>query len=47
MYANTLASYADAAVLMKQHHIPPIVGWEAAEKMIEQWLFVVKFLLGT
>ena len=25
--ANTLTSYADAAVLMKQQRIPPIVGW--------------------
>ena len=33
--ANTLTSYADAAALMKQQHISPIVGWEAAAKMLE------------
>ena len=32
--ANTLTSYADAAALMKQQRIPPILGWEAAEKML-------------
>ena len=44
--ANTLTSYADAATLMKQQRIPPIVGWEAAAKMLEQWLVVVTVLLG-
>ena len=44
--ANTLTSYADAAALIKQQRIPPIVGWEAAEKMLEQWLVVVTVLLG-
>ena len=44
--SNTATSYADAAALMKQHRIPPIVGWEAAAKMLEQWLVVVTVLLG-
>ena len=44
--ANTLTSYADAAALIKQKRIPPMVGWEAAEKMFEQWLVVVTVLLG-
>ena len=44
--ANTMTSYADAAALMKQQRIPPIVGWEAAEKMLEQWIVLVTFLLG-
>ena len=44
---KTLTSYADAAALMKHQRIPPIVGWEAAEKMLEQWLVVVTVLLGT
>ena len=44
--ANTLTSYADAAALTKQQRIPPIVGWEAAEKVLEQWLVVVTVLLG-
>ena len=44
--ANTLTSYTDAASLMKQQRIPPIVGWEAAAKMLEQWLIVVNVLLG-
>ena len=43
--ANTMTSYADAAALMKQQRIPPIVGWEAASKMLEQWLVVVMVLL--
>ena len=44
--ANSLTSYADAAVLIKQQYIPPIVGWEAAAKMLEQCLIVVTVLLG-
>ena len=44
--ANTLTSYADASALMKQQRILPIVGWEAAAKMLEQWLVVVTVLLG-
>ena len=44
--ANTLTSNADAAEIMKQHLIPPIVGWEAAAKMLEEWLVVVTVLLG-
>ena len=39
---NTLTSYADAAALMKQQRIPPIVGWEEAAKMFDQCLVVVK-----
>ena len=31
---------------MKQQRILPIVGWEAAAKMLEQWLVVVTLLLG-
>ena len=31
---------------MKMQRIPPIVGWEAAAKMLEQWLVVVTVLLG-
>ena len=44
--ANTMTSHADAAVLMKQHRIPHIVGWEAAAKILEQWLVMVTVLLG-
>ena len=44
--ANTLTSYADAAALMKQQRIPPLVGWETAAKMLKQWLVVVTVLLG-
>ena len=33
---NTLTSYVDAAALMKQQRIPPIVGWETAAKMLKQ-----------
>ena len=46
MGANTLTLYAYAAVLMKQQRIPPIVGWEAAAKILEQWLVLVTVLLG-
>ena len=35
MDANILTPYADAAALMKQQRILPIVGWEAAEKMLD------------
>ena len=41
-----MTSYADADAPMKQQSIPPIVGWEAAEKILEQWLVVVTVLLG-
>ena len=44
--ANSLMSYADAAALMKQQRIPPILGWEAAAKMLKQWLILVTVLLG-
>ena len=44
--ANALTSYADAAALMKQQRIPPIVGSEVAAKMLEQWPVVVTVLLG-
>ena len=44
--ANTLTSYADADALMKQQRILTIVGWEAATKMLEQWLVVVTVLIG-
>ena len=43
---NTLTSYADAAALMEQKRIPPIVSWEAAENMLDQWLVVATVLLG-
>ena len=44
--ANTMTSYTDADALMKQQRIPRIVSWEAAAKMLEQWLVVVVVLLG-
>ena len=31
---------------MKQKRILPILGWEAASKMLEQWLVVVTVLQG-
>ena len=44
--ANTMTSYANAAALMKQQRIPPIVGWEVAANMLEKWLVVKTVLLG-
>ena len=44
--ATTMIPYADAYALMKQQRIPPIVGWEAAAKMMEQWLVLVTVVLG-
>ena len=41
-----MTSYANEAALMKQQRIPPLAGWEAAEKMLEHWLVVVTVLLG-
>ena len=41
-----MTSYVDAAALMKKHRIPHIFVWEAAEKMLGQWLVVVTVLLG-
>ena len=43
--ASTFTSYADAAALMKQQRILPIVGWEAASKMLEQWIIMVTVFL--
>ena len=43
---NTLTSYTNAAALMKQQRIPPIVGWKVATKMLEQCLVMVTVLLG-
>ena len=40
-----MTSYADAAALTEQQCILPIVIWEAAAKMLEQWLVVVTVLL--
>ena len=44
--ANTMTSYTDAAALMEQQCILNIVSWEAAAKMLDQWLVVVIVLLG-
>ena len=44
--SNTVTSYANAAALMKQQRIPPVVGWGAAAKMLEQWLVMATVLLG-
>ena len=41
-----MTSYADAAALMKKQRILPIVGWDVAAKILEQWLVVVTVLLG-
>ena len=43
---NTLTCYADSAALMKQKRIPPIIGWEAAAKMLERWIVVVAIPLS-
>ena len=34
--SNKMTSYTGAVALMRQQQIPPIVGWEAAIKMIDQ-----------
>ena len=44
--ANKMTSYTDADAVTKQQRIPPMVGWEAAEKMLEHWFVVVTILLG-
>ena len=41
-----MTSYIDASALMKKQRIPPIVGWEAAEKILKQWIVVMTVLLG-
>ena len=41
-----MTSYTNAAALMQQQSIPPIVGWEAEAKMLDQWLIVMTVLLG-
>ena len=46
LYANTTTSYNDAAALMKQQRIPPIVSWGLAAKMKDQCIVVVTVLLG-
>ena len=46
LYDNTMTSYTNTSALMKQQRISPIVGWEAAAKMLEQWIVVVAALLG-
>ena len=43
---NTMTSYTNASALMKQQRISPIIGWEAAENMLEHWIVVVEALLG-
>ena len=45
--SNTMTSYTDVAALMKQQNIPPIFGWEAEAKILDQWLIVAMVLLGT
>ena len=44
--SNTMTSYADAAELMKQQFILPIVGWKESSKILEQWIVVVTVLIG-
>ena len=44
--SNTMTSYMDVAALMKQKRILPIFSWEAAAKILDQWLVVVTVLLG-
>ena len=44
--SNTLTSYSDTAVLMTKQKIAPIVSWEGADNMIEQWLVLLDIILG-
>ena len=44
--SNAMTSYANTAALMKKYLILTIVGWEAAAKILDQWLIVVTVLLG-
>ena len=44
--ANTMNSYANTAALMKQHHIPLIIGWGGTANMLKQWIVVITVLLG-
>ena len=44
--SNTLTPYAKISALMKNQRIYPIVGWEGAVKMLDQWLVMINVILG-
>ena len=44
--SNTLTSYSDTTALMTKEHIAPIIGWEGAVNMLEQWLVLLDVILG-
>ena len=43
---NAMTSCADAEALMKQQRALPIVRWEVAAKMLDQWMVVTTTLIG-
>ena len=45
LVANTLMLYYDADLLMKQKHVAPIIRWEGAENMLEQWPILLEVIL--
>ena len=44
--SNMLTSYFDTTALMTKEHIAPIIGWERAANMLEQWLVLIDVILG-
>ena len=44
--SKTLMSYNDTAARMTKQRISPIMGWEGAANMLEQWLVLLHIILG-
>ena len=44
--SNTLTSYADTVALMTKQRIYPIMGWEGASKILNQWIVLLDLILG-
>ena len=46
LHSNILMSYDQTDKMTTKQRIYPIVGWEGAAKILDQWLVLIKFILG-
>ena len=45
-YSNTIMSYECTATMMTKQKIVPIIGWEDATKVLDQWMVILDVNLG-
>ena len=45
LYIGTLVTYSNTALLLQHQEVAPIIGWEAAVNILEQWVVFLTVIM--